>query len=118
MSSYNLPSVTQSLFPDHLLRLFALLCIIPCPFLDHRRIISSLPRGFLLCARVDWCDVCTEFTNLMKVDVDVDVKCHYRIFNTRNIRETIDSSAWSLVLGGFISQLISHLFGDYANINR
>ena len=73
MSSYNLPSVTQSLFPDHLLRLFALLCIIPCPFLDHRRIISSLPRGFLLCARVDWCDVCTEFTNLMKVDVDVDV---------------------------------------------
>ena len=33
MSSYNLPSVTQSLFRDHLSRLFA---YIPCPFLDHK----------------------------------------------------------------------------------
>ena len=37
MSSYNLPSVTQSLFHDHLSRLFALLWNIPCPFLDHSR---------------------------------------------------------------------------------
>ena len=35
MSSYNLPSVTQSLFRDHLSRLFALTWNIPCPFLDH-----------------------------------------------------------------------------------
>ena len=37
MSSYNLPSVTQSLFHDHLSRLFALLWNISCPFLDHSR---------------------------------------------------------------------------------
>ena len=37
MSSYNLPSVTQSLFRDHLPRLFSLLWNIPCPFLDHNR---------------------------------------------------------------------------------
>ena len=37
MSSYNLPSVTQSLFRDHLSRLFALMWNIPCPFLDHNR---------------------------------------------------------------------------------
>ena len=36
MSSYNLPSVTQSLFRDHLSR-FALLWNIPCPFLSHNR---------------------------------------------------------------------------------
>ena len=27
---------------------------------------------FLLCARVGWCDVCTDFTNVIKVDVDVN----------------------------------------------
>ena len=37
MSSYNLPSVTQSLFRDHLSRLFALMWNIPSPFLDHNR---------------------------------------------------------------------------------
>ena len=37
MSSYNSPSVTQSLFRDHLSRLLALLWNIPCPFLDHNR---------------------------------------------------------------------------------
>ena len=36
-------------------------------------IISSLHIVFSLCARVGWCDVCTEYTNLIKVDVDVDV---------------------------------------------
>ena len=36
--------------------------------------------------RVRWRDVCIEFTNLIKVDVDVN-GCHYRIFNLRNIRE-------------------------------
>ena len=65
MSSYNLPSVTQSLFRDHLSRLFArfLITIV-------LNIISSLHIVFSLCARVGWCDVCTEFTNLIKVDVD------------------------------------------------
>ena len=37
MSSYNLPSVTQSLFRDHPSRLFALLWNIPGPFLDQNR---------------------------------------------------------------------------------
>ena len=38
-----------------------------------RNIISSLHIVFSLCARVGWCDVCTDFTNVIKVDVDVDV---------------------------------------------
>ena len=55
-----------------------------------RNIISSLHIIFSLCARVSWYDVCTDFTNPIKVDVDV-MRCHYWIFNTRKIRETIDS---------------------------
>ena len=35
-------------------------------------IISSLHIVFFLCARVVWCDVGSEFTNLIKVDVDVN----------------------------------------------
>ena len=37
-----------------------------------RNIISSLHIVFSLCARVGWCDVCTDFTNVIKVVVDVD----------------------------------------------
>ena len=33
-------------------------------------IISSLHIVFSLCARVGWCDVCTDFTNVIKVDVN------------------------------------------------
>ena len=55
-------------------------------------IISSRHRVFSLCARVGWCDVCTGFTDVIKLDVDVN-ECHHWIFNTRNIRETIDSFA-------------------------
>ena len=33
-----------------------------------RNIISSLDIVFSLCARVGWCDVCTDFTNVIKVD--------------------------------------------------
>ena len=40
---------------------------------DVLYIISSLPRVFSLCARVGRCDVCAEFTNLIKVDVVVVV---------------------------------------------
>ena len=35
-------------------------------------IISSLHIAFSLCVRVGWCDVCTDFTNVIKVDVDVN----------------------------------------------
>ena len=62
-------------------------------------IISSLLIAFSLCARVGWCDVCTDFTNLIKVDVDVDVMC--------NIRETIDS---------FARRLCYYLFKRYVFI--
>ena len=62
-------------------------------------IISSLRIVFSLCARVGLCDVCTDFTNLIKVDVDVDVMC--------NIRETIDS---------FAGRLYHYLFNRYVFI--
>ena len=38
-----------------------------------RNIISCLHIVFSLCARVGWCDVCTDFTNVITADVDVDV---------------------------------------------
>ena len=38
-----------------------------------RNITSSLHVVFSLCARVGWCDVYTDFTNVIKVDVDVAV---------------------------------------------
>ena len=76
MSSYNSPSVThQSLFRDHLLRSFALLGNIPCPFLNPSRSYYNFkPSYSLLTLRaVNWCNVSTDFTNLIKIDVDVDV---------------------------------------------
>ena len=36
-------------------------------------IISSLHTVFSLCAPVCWCNVSTDFTNVIKVDADVDV---------------------------------------------
>ena len=38
-----------------------------------RNIISSLHRVFSLCARGDWYDFCTDFTDVIKEEVDVDV---------------------------------------------
>ena len=38
-----------------------------------RNIILNLYIVVSLCARVGWRDVCTDFTNVMKVDVNVDV---------------------------------------------
>ena len=35
-------------------------------------IISTFNVVFSLCARVGWCDVCTDFTDLMKVGIDVN----------------------------------------------
>ena len=34
--------------------------------------ISGLHIIFSLCLKVGWCDVCTDFTNVIKVDVDVN----------------------------------------------
>ena len=48
MSSYNSPSVTQSLFRDHLSRLFALLWNIPYPFLDHNRSYYNFKPSYSL----------------------------------------------------------------------
>ena len=36
----------------------------------YLNIISSLHIVFSLCVRVGWCDVCTDFTNVIKVDVN------------------------------------------------
>ena len=38
-----------------------------------RNIISSLHIVFSLCTRVGWCDACTDFTNIIKIDENVDV---------------------------------------------
>ena len=37
-----------------------------------RNMISSLRIVFSFCARFGWFDVCTDFTNVKKVDVDVN----------------------------------------------
>ena len=53
--SYNLPSVTQSLFCDHRSRWFALLWNIPCLFLDHNRSWYNVkPSYSLLTLRASW----------------------------------------------------------------
>ena len=39
----------------------------------NRNIILSLHIVFSLCALVGWCDVGIDFTNVIKVDVNVDV---------------------------------------------
>ena len=63
--SYNLQSVTQSLIRNQLSRFLAGFFI-----RIDLNIISSLHIVFSLCVRVGWCDACTDFTNLIKVDVD------------------------------------------------
>ena len=57
-------------FRDHLSRLFALLWNNPCRFLIIivLNIISNPHIVFSLCARVVWCDICAEFTNLVTGD--------------------------------------------------
>ena len=62
--------------------------------------VSSLRIVFSLCARIGWCDFCTEFTDLIKVDLDV-MRCLYEIFNTRNFRETINSFARGPYISSF-----------------
>ena len=106
MSSYNLPSVTQSLFRDHHHDYLNYCGILLARLLitDVLNTISSLPRVFSLCARVGWCDVCTEFTNLIKVDVDIDVnEMSLSKINTRNFRETI----YSVARGPYVSSFFN-----------
>ena len=55
MSSYNLPSVTQSHFRDQLSRLFALFWNIPSPFHDENRSLHNYkPSYSLLTLRASW----------------------------------------------------------------
>ena len=61
---------------------FMVICTIveyslPLPWSFSWNIISSLHIVFLLCASVGWCDVCTEFTNLI---------CHHWILNVQYLR--------------------------------
>ena len=67
MLSYNLQSVTQSLIRNQLSRFLAGFFI-----RIDLNIISSLHIVFSLCVRAGWCDVCTDFTNVIKVDVNVN----------------------------------------------
>ena len=69
--------------------------------------VSSLRIVFSLCARIGRCDFCTEFTDLIKVELDV-MRCLYGIFNTRNFRKTINSFARS----PYISSFLCVHFGD------
>ena len=75
MSSYNLSSVTQSLcaisFHDY--SRYCGLLLAHFLMKINRNIILSLHIVFSLCALVGWCDVGTDFTNVIKVDVNVDV---------------------------------------------
>ena len=52
----------------------------------NRNIISNLRRIFSLCARVGWCDVCTDFTNVIKVDVDVNEMSLLNIWHVQHSR--------------------------------
>ena len=75
MSFCGLPSVTQSLFRDHPVHDYLHYCgTFLARFLIAIviNIISSLRIVFSFCAQVGWCDVGTGFTNLIKVDVDVN----------------------------------------------
>ena len=56
-------------------------------------IISSLSVVFSLCTRVGWCDVCTDFTNVMKIDVDVEVNESLSIFR-KNLQDIQLSSSY------------------------
>ena len=90
MASYNLPSVTQVLY-NFLRSSFAIICTIveyslPVSWSQSFLIFFKPRLVFSFSARVGWRDVFTEFTNLLKVDVDVN-GCHYWIFNLCNVRE-------------------------------
>ena len=78
MSSYNLPAERHAtLFHDYLHY---------CIILLARFLIKTVLN--IICTRIGWCYVCTDFTNLIKVDVDVNER-YYWILNTRNIREKL-----------------------------
>ena len=79
MSSYSLPSVTQLLF---LMKI-------------DRNIISSFNIIFLLCARVGWCDVCTDFTNVIKVDDVNNSDAKARLKRQKSPETTTDTQGMS-----------------------
>ena len=74
ISSYNWPSVTQC-FSATIFHYYLYYCgiFLACFFITIvLNIISSFHAVFSLCTRVGWCDVCTEFTKLIKVVADVN----------------------------------------------
>ena len=68
MSSCNLPSIIS--FHDYLQYCGIFLALFLMKI--DRNIISNLYRVFSICTRVGCCDVSTDFTNIIKVDVDVN----------------------------------------------
>ena len=68
-------------------------------------IISSLHIVFSLCTRVGWCDACTDFANLIKVDVDVNEMSLLNIWHVQHSRNN-----WQLCTGPY------YLFKQYVFI--
>ena len=58
-------------------------------------IISSPHVVFSLCARVGWYDVCTYFTNVIKLDVDVNEMSLLNIWHAQHSRNNWQLSTWS-----------------------
>ena len=99
MSSDNLPSVPHHFsavsFHDYLhyfeIFLAHFLMKIDCT------IISSLHTVFSLCVRVDWCDVCTDFINVIKVDVDVNEMSLLNIEHGQHSRNNWQLCTWAVL---------------------
>ena len=68
-------------------------------------IISSLHIVFSLCTRVGWCDACTDFANVIKVDVDVNEMSLLNIWHVQHSRNN-----WQLCTGPY------YLFKQYVFI--
>ena len=64
-----------------------------------RNIISNIQIVSSLCARVGWCDVCTDFTNVIKVDENVDVNemSLLNISHAQHSRNNWQLSTWSML---------------------
>ena len=68
-------------------------------------IILSLHIVFSLCTRVGWCDACTDFANVIKVDVDVNEMSLLNIWHVQHSRNN-----WQLCTGPY------YLFKQYVFI--
>ena len=63
---------------------------LPCPLKKN--------KVFLLCARVDWCDVCTDFTNVIKVDYVNNSDAEARLKRQKSPETTNGYTGYELAL--------------------